>query len=156
MISWCRARRDRAPISVLHFRTILVQALGNITRQHCRQLGSVRGEVSCVYLVLQSPARSVAWISRLILADFREFTPIIPQNYANIYRKIGQKHGIVNLLFWVNHIVLNHSFWKCFYRVFTWNGEYFQCQHSWNENHNLGHDFEISENLYVYLYLKIS
>ncbi len=41
-----------ATLPVLHFRTIFVQALGNITRQHFRQLRSVSGDLSCIYPVL--------------------------------------------------------------------------------------------------------
>eukprot|EP01043_Picozoa_sp_COSAG02_P024157 COSAG02_NODE_1311_length_13331_cov_1094.258035_5_plen_58_part_00 len=52
MIKSCSARRESPPPPVLHFRTIFVQALGNITRQHFRQLRSVSGDLSCIYPVL--------------------------------------------------------------------------------------------------------
>ena len=42
-----------ATLPVLQFRTIrFVQALGNITRQHFRQLRSVSCDLSCIYPVL--------------------------------------------------------------------------------------------------------
>eukprot|EP01043_Picozoa_sp_COSAG02_P049675 COSAG02_NODE_5014_length_4723_cov_17.363322_3_plen_58_part_00 len=52
MMKSCRARRDPAPPSSIAFPYLFVQALGNITRQHFRQLRSVSGDLSCIYPVL--------------------------------------------------------------------------------------------------------
>eukprot|EP01043_Picozoa_sp_COSAG02_P006293 COSAG02_NODE_178_length_31091_cov_59.242482_9_plen_152_part_00 len=49
MIKSCRARREGAPPSSIAFPYLFVQALGNITRQHFRQLRSVSGDLSCIY-----------------------------------------------------------------------------------------------------------
>jgi hypothetical protein len=48
MIKSCRARREGAPPSSTAFPYLFVQALGNITRQHFRQLRSVSGDLSCI------------------------------------------------------------------------------------------------------------
>ena len=151
---------SRAPGPRTHFSIAFPYHFGSGPREHHKAALSPT-RVSQRWSIVRLPGTAVTGSLRGMdfEADFGWFSWIHTHNTSelcNIYLKIGQKHGIVNLLFWVNHIVLNQSVRKCFYRVFTWNGEYFQCQHSWNENHNLGHDFEISENLYVYLYLKIS
>ena len=76
MIISCSARRDGPPPSSIAFPYLFVQALGNITRQHFRQLRSVSGDLSCIYPALVArnspllflprccgPAHHVKWAS---------------------------------------------------------------------------------------------
>ena len=156
MISWCRARRARAPLSVLHFRTILVQG----PREHHRAALSparVGQRWHVVRLLGTAVTGSLSGRSfQLILADFSWIDPIIPKSIVRFLLITGQKHGNENFVSWVCHIFLNHSVRKCFYRGFTRYCDDFDEYTAGFRNHNRGYDFEIFGNLYVHLYLKIS
>ena len=84
-----RAPATATPSSIA-FPYHFVQALGNITRQHFRQLRSVSGDLSCIYPALHWPARSVDWFLRLILADFVEFTPKYLWIMSGLVSKLGK------------------------------------------------------------------
>ena len=86
MIKSCRARRDPAPPQVLHFRTIFVQALGDITRQLCDGSGGgtvffpgMEGRGRCGHCVSLSARHH----NQSILTAINRF-----------WCKIWQKHGI--------------------------------------------------------------
>ena len=97
MISSFHARRARAPLPVLNFRTILVQALGDITRQLCDGPGGSTVLVPGMGGVW--PLR-VLHIARGLSTKINRFSP----NQSILVQK-SEKHGI----FIECHIECDHS-----------------------------------------------
>ena len=98
MIKSCSAHRDPAPPSSTAFPYHFVQALGNITRQHFRQLRSVTAWLSCVYSILQWHCLPRSLRFSLIFANFSEFFCTITVSKREFVAKMGkntvtQKYG---------------------------------------------------------------
>ena len=90
MMFSCRARRVRAPFQYWISVPFWFTALGDIIRQHCRQLRSVTGCLSCVCSMLQSRACRGPSDFRWILASFSQFYWKTTESKRQFSSKMGK------------------------------------------------------------------
>eukprot|EP01043_Picozoa_sp_COSAG02_P085272 COSAG02_NODE_22949_length_734_cov_1.784252_1_plen_161_part_10 len=116
MIKSCRARREVAPPSSTAFPYHFVQALGNITRQHFRQLRSVTAWLSCVYSILQWHCLPRSLRFSLIFANFSEFFCTITESKREFVAKMGENTVTQKYGNWLRMISTVQTIHFTFYR----------------------------------------
>ena len=94
----CRAQNSPQPFQYCISVPFLFRVLGNITRQHFRQLRSVTAWLSCVYAILQWHCLPRSLRFSLIFANFSEFFYTTTESKRAFLAKMGkntvtQKYG---------------------------------------------------------------